>query len=86
MGSKSHDQILNDLKGLTAALTAEITSAQNEQQLEKLRVKALGRKSELVQILKQIKDLDAEGKKLSGDYGWRGKKSWPGPRATKRGQ
>jgi phenylalanyl-tRNA synthetase alpha chain len=66
MGSKSHDQILNDLKGLTTALTAEITSAQDEQQLEKIRVKALGRKSELVQILKQIKDLDAEGKKLVG--------------------
>jgi len=60
------DKILSSLDTLAESLKQSALKAKSQKEIEQLRVKFTGRKSKLVTILRKIKDLDPEGKKLVG--------------------
>ncbi len=66
METKTKEQIQGELKTLISEYTGKAAGAVSVKDIDALRVIALGRKSPLTEILKGIKDLDAEGKKIVG--------------------
>jgi phenylalanyl-tRNA synthetase alpha chain len=46
----------------------KIASVKNSEELEKMRIAFLGRKSDFSLLLREIKDLSLEQKKLVGDF------------------
>lgn len=63
---KNPATIISKLDDLLGKAKHNIFSAETEKELETERVKSTGRKSELTKILRNIKDLDNEAKKLVG--------------------
>lgn len=66
MEAKSKDTVLSELKSVVTSVSSKIAAAKTVAELEDLRVITLGRKSNLTEILKSIKSLDAAGKKEVG--------------------
>lgn len=66
MEEKNKEQILNDLKSVISGFSQQLDAAKTSDQVEAIRVTALGRKSHLNEILKNIKNLDTLAKKEIG--------------------
>lgn len=66
MASLSVDEMLSKLEGMYEDVEKSIKTTEDIEKLEELRVQYLGRKSELTEILKGIKELDNDGKKRLG--------------------
>lgn len=63
------NSVLSDLDKLSKIATDSIKATSSLDEIEKLRIQFLGRKSELTNILKQIKDLEIEDRKKVGAEG-----------------
>lgn len=57
---------VNDIQNLKNLAIADILNCQNEKELEEVRIKLLGSKGEITKVVKGLKDLPAESKKLVG--------------------
>lgn len=66
MEEKNKEQILSDLKSVVSSYSTKLDAAKTNSQVEEVRIAALGRKSQLNEILKNIKNLAATEKKEIG--------------------
>ena len=70
---------LGQVKSLESAALQDIRQARTPEDLELLRVKYLGRKGDLTQILRGLKDLDPELRRQLGQEANRVKRPWKRP-------
>jgi phenylalanyl-tRNA synthetase alpha chain len=66
---------VEEVQGLEAAARREIAAAASAEELESLRVKYLGRKGTLTQILRSLKDLPGDSRRLVGQEANRAKEA-----------
>ena len=66
---------VEEVQGLEAAARRAIAAAASAEELESLRVKYLGRKGTLTQILRSLKDLPADSRRLVGQEANRAKEA-----------